>query len=80
MREKLTTFSFDFTVETIFFNDRWELELENYLSDYLQSNNIWGNPIKIGNNQFHVYGVSKTTWKAIWIDLKHDNMMVMFWD
>lgn len=59
---------------------KWGLELENYLSDYMAEHNIWGHPIRITCNQWHVYGVSKTTYKAIWIDITHRYIAIMKWD
>jgi hypothetical protein len=82
-RESITCFSKilgNYTIETIvFIADRIGLELERYLENYLNYHNIWGHPIRIGLNHFHVYGVSKDTWTAIWLDCKRDSMTILDW-
>ena len=82
-RESVTCFSKilgNYTMETrVFIADRVGYELEGYLEDYLIKHNIWGHPIRVGLNHYHVYGVSKDTWTAIWIDCKRDSITILDW-
>ena len=38
---------------------------------------LWGNPIGLGHEHWHVYGANKRTWQRVCVDFLPDKILVM---
>ena len=41
---------------------------------------IWGNPMRLGPNKIHIYGVDKHSWKSIWLELTDEHLVAVMFD
>jgi len=45
--------------------------------DHWMAHGLWGNPIQLGPDKFHVYGASVRTWHLINVEFLPDRIVVM---
>jgi len=49
--------------------------------DYVAGKNVllWGNPLRLGGNKYHIYGVETNTWERVDIELTAKRFIAVFY-